>query len=173
MPKKPPKYVRQPITDVLFLWLHKQRLIAAVAREMGVNESTLSAELRPKLPLAKLGANQLVPLFDAIRRLGYGAQLDGILSRYIAELKGESADVTPLDSDLTPYVLTLYRCLSVFPAGDTLLSGIKDRAELASLSVLLQTEILPMVLRMDAMVNARLEAVPRRKLKRKRPPSRA
>ena len=95
--------------------------------------------------------------------------MDGILSRYITELKGEPADVSPLDSDLTPYVLALYRSLGAFPTGDTPLSGVKDRAELAGLSVLLRTDILPMVLRMDAMVSARLEAVPsKHKVKRRK-----
>jgi hypothetical protein len=169
MPRKPKKSPPRPITDLLYTWMHRKRIVAEVARELGVHEQTLSAELRPHHPIAKLGANQLVPMFDALRKLGYGNELDGILNRFVQELKGQAAETAPADGDLTPHVLALYRSLSALPTGDTLLSSIKDRAELAGLSVLLQTEILPMVLRMDAMVSARLEAVPgKRKRKRRR-----
>jgi hypothetical protein len=151
------------VSEALYEWLHEKRLIRAVAREMAVSESTLAAELSPERA-AKLGADELVPLIDAIRRIGYGAELNGILYQYIGQLKG-AANADVADQDLIPHVLKLSRSLGILSDCAGRISEISDEEELVRLCTMLRTEVLPVVMKMEAAVNSRLQSL--RKSQRK------
>ncbi|HEY3297001.1 MAG TPA: hypothetical protein VGL38_16325 [bacterium] len=151
------------VTQALYDWLHEKRLIRAVARDMGISESTLAARLCPNRD-GKLGADDMVPLFQAIRRIGYGAELNGILHQYIAELKGdELANVA--DQDLIPHVLKLSKSLGILSDCAARISQISDEDELASLNTMLRTEVLPVVMKMENTISSRIVAL--RKSKRR------
>jgi hypothetical protein len=151
------------VTQALYDWLHEKRLIRAVAREMAVSESTLAAQLCPGRG-AKLGADDMVPLFEAIRRIGYGAELNGILYQYIGELKG-AANADVADQNLIPHVLKLSRSLGILSECAGRISEISDEEELVRLCTMLRTEVLPVVMKMEGTVVSRLQSL--RKSKRK------
>ena len=93
------------ITKVLYEWLLKRRIISDVAAEMGLDGSTLAAKLRPKATQARLTADELIPLCQAIRKAGaqYSKELDGILHRFTRDLFGAEpvkADPTVLLSSV-------------------------------------------------------------------------
>jgi hypothetical protein len=149
---------RYSITRVLYEWLHKRRLISVVAQEMGMKDATLSAELRPTNPQAKLGADELVPLFEAIRRAGGGDAAKGILHRFISELKGEDLRNIP-DRDLVSHMLELHRSLGILSGCAARVPDIVDTSELMKLKLILRTEVLPLVLRMEAVIDARITSL--------------
>jgi hypothetical protein len=144
------------VTEALYDWMHKRRIVCAVAREMGINETTLSAELRSRRSQAKLGADQLIPLFQAIRRIGYGRELDGILHQFYAALRGEEGNTLP-DSDLVPHVLKLTCSLGILSDCAARIPQTTDEDELARLSTMLRTEVLPVILNMDSLLSSRLK----------------
>jgi hypothetical protein len=148
------------ITEVLYEWMHEKRIVTAVAREMGTLETTLSAKLRPSNPHAKLGADELAPLFQAIRRVGYGAELEGILHRFIGEIRDTEFTEIP-ETDLVPQVLALARGLGILCDCASRIPRIQDEAELTRLCIMLRTEILPVVLKMESMITARIKEMHR------------
>jgi hypothetical protein len=155
--------VSYSITQALYDWLHEKRLIRAVAREMDVSESTLASQLCPERG-AKLGADELVTLFQAVRRIGYGDELNGILYHYIAELKGsELADVS--DHDLIPHVLKLSRSLGILSECASRIAQISNEDELTSLNTMLRTEVLPVVMKMESTISSRIHALQKSKRK--------
>ena len=145
------------VTQALYDWMHEKRLIRAVAREMGISESTLAAELCPGRG-AKLGADELISLFHAIRRIGYAEELNGILYNYVGELKGtELADVP--DQDLIPQVLKLSKSLGILSDCAARIGQISDEDELTKLNTMLRTEVLPVVMRMESTISSRIHAI--------------
>jgi hypothetical protein len=150
------------ITEVLYDWLHKRRLVRAVAERMGMNPITLSAELRPTNGHAKLGADELIPLFDAIRDLGYGRELRGILQRFIAELKGKDWLSIP-DDRLEPLIVQLTRGLAFFSEFAVRVPSRTDERELMRMRTLLRTEIIPAIMRLEDTIERSLGRVRRRK----------
>ena len=145
------------VSEALYEWLHEKRLIRAVAREMFISESTLAAELSPERA-AKLGADELIPLFDAIRRIGYGAELNGILYQFLGLLKG-AANADVADQDLIPHVLKLSRSVGILSDCAGRISEISDEEELVRLCTMLRTEVLPVVMKMEAAVSARIQVL--------------
>jgi hypothetical protein len=143
------------ISETLYDWLHGKRIVAVVAREMGIKECTLSSKLRPNCPASKLGADELPELFDAIRRIGYGSELRGVLHDYVAQIEGKDTLAIP-DGDLIPHVLTLTRCLGVLSQCAGRISQISDEEELSRLRTMLRTEVLPVVLKMEDTIEARM-----------------
>jgi hypothetical protein len=134
------------------------RIASDVAREMGVPVATLSAELRPNHCSAKLGADSLVPLFKALRDLGYNAELNGILATYITELQGEEISEVS-QQDMVLMMLDLYTHLGTLSAAARRITQMKDDSELCDLEVTIRTEILPRFLAILKSVEARREAL--------------
>lgn len=139
------------ITEILYDWLHKRRLVTATAQRMGMNPITLSAKLRPSNGQAKLGADELVPLFNAIREMGYGKELAGMLHRFIADLKGRERQTIP-DEQLEPLIVQLTRGLAFFSEFAVRVPSQTNKVELARMRTMLRTEILPAVLRLEATI---------------------
>jgi hypothetical protein len=151
------------IAQVLYDWMHEKRIVLPIAREMGINPSTLAAELRQQRTQAKLGADELIPLFNAIRRIGYGSELKGILHQFVAEMEGREVADLP-DQDLIPHVLRLNRSLGILADCAARISTISDEAELARIYTMLRTEVLPVILKMESTVASRIKDI--RKSKR-------
>jgi hypothetical protein len=152
------------ITQALYDWMHERRIVSSVAREMGMNENTLSAELRSHRSQAKLGADELIPLFEAIRRIGYGRELDGIIHQFCAALHNGTPDEDN-DGDLVPHVLTLTKSLGILSECAARIPQSVDESELARVSIMLRTEVLPVILKMEDMVSARVKDLRSRRTK--------
>jgi hypothetical protein len=152
------------ITQALYDWMHERRIVSAVAREMGINENTLSAELRSHRSQAKLGADELIPLFEAIRRIGYGQELDGILHQFCAALH-DGTVVELDDGDMVPHVLKLTKSLGILSDCAARIPLTTDEDELARVSIMLRTEVLPVILKMEDMVSTRLKYLRERRNK--------
>jgi hypothetical protein len=146
------------ITQVLYDWMHEKRIVALVAREMGMIDSTLSAKLRPSNPQAKLSADELVPLFDAIRREGYEKELEGVLHEFIQALR-DPGSLLESDEPMVPLVLSLARGLGALSECAGRIASTTDEGELVKMCTMLRTEVLPVVLRMEALVDSRLKKV--------------
>jgi hypothetical protein len=146
------------IAERLYDWIHERRIMSALAQEMGVKESTLSAELRPNQSSAKLGADSLVPLCQAIRNIGYGKELDGILHEFIMDLRGTNPLSIP-DKDLVPHVIIMARGLGVLSSCAAKIPRMNNEAELVQLCTILRTELLPVIMQMDATIDARLRVL--------------
>ncbi|MFZ5432161.1 MAG: hypothetical protein ACOZB3_00155 [Calditrichota bacterium] len=143
------------IVGVLHDWMHKKRITKAVAQQMGKNENTFYAEISQRPNGAKLGADDLVPLFNAIRAIGYGDELRGILKRFISELKGLDLQKIP-DSELIPRVLHMQIGLATFLECAARIPSIMDTEELLTVRRLLNTEIVPVLMKMDYTIELRL-----------------
>jgi hypothetical protein len=156
------------ISMELYNWMNERRIESEVAREMGVPVATLLAELCPGRASAKLGADHLVPLFDAIRRIGYGREVQGILYRFVQELKGEELADAP-DDDLVPQILRMVQSLGSLSARAIRVSPDTNATELQKIRILLSTELLPVVLQMEGLVATRIESL--RTAKRRREPA--
>jgi hypothetical protein len=145
--------MKPTITQVLYEWMLEQRIISNVAREMGVSCIKLSAELRPTHSTAKLGADDLVPVFRALRKLGYAPEARGILTYFIQDLKGET-QIEP--GELIPQLLSLYQLTGVLSScASRLRESNAEEAELAKLDHLLKTRVLPVVLGIQCTVAKR------------------
>jgi hypothetical protein len=127
---------------------------------MGIKEATLSAQLRPTNPHAKLGADELIPLFQAIRNIGYGSELEGILHRFVGALRDSEHAEIP-ETDLVPHVLALARGLGILSDCAGRIPHIRDEVELTRLCTMLRTEILPVVLKMESMMASRIKDIRR------------
>jgi hypothetical protein len=143
------------ISEVVHRWLHERRIISEVAEEMGKSVSTLSAELRPSRTNAKLGADDLIPLFNAVRQIGYGRELDGILYSFIAELKGDDLPAAS-DDDLLPEVLKLTSSVGDVFQWISQPSRTENTAELERILDELQSQVLPAALQLERLVSSRL-----------------
>lgn len=149
------------ISEVLFDWLQKKRLISAVARRMNVVENTLIAQLRPSTSTSKFAADDLIALFDAIRDEGYGAELVGIVKEYTDRLHGEIKNL-PGELDMQ---VQIYRLMSgIGGITERLADSAKHSSErdLVALLNKLRTEVLPVVLQLEAILADRLDKVRRR-----------
>ena len=146
------------ITQVLYDWMHEKRIVTLVAKEMGVKDSTLSAKLRPSNPQAKLTADELVPLFEAFRRVGYGKESEGVLYEFIQALQNRDAHLEN-DETMIPLVLSLAKRLGMLSECAGKIDTINDDGELVRLCTMLRTEVLPVILRMEAIVDARLKKI--------------
>lgn len=144
------------ITRVLYDWMHEKRIVTLVAQEMGMKDCTLSAKLRPSNPQAKLSADELVQLFSAVRQVGYGKELSGILHEFVRACQG-TVEFEADGTDMIPHVLELVRGLGLLSDVAGRIATISDEEELIKLSTMIRTEILPVVLRMESLVDARLE----------------
>jgi hypothetical protein len=146
------------LSEALYEWMHKRRIVSDVAMEMGVKVVTLSAELRPTNSQAKLGVDELRPLFAAIRRIGYGKELEGILHQFVASLYDDSTEESDQE-DMYSNAVVLAKSLGMlFDCADRV-PTMRDEAELVKLSTMLRTEVLPAVLQMEKLAQSRLKTV--------------
>jgi hypothetical protein len=145
------------ISEAIYLWMLEKRITTDVATEMGKSVSTLSAELRPTRSNAKLGADDLVPLFDAIREVGYGRELDGIMFSFIADLKGESRKIVAGD-DVLSEVLRLTSGVSAIFHSASNASGGGNSAELTEMLSTLHAEVLPAALQLERILTAKIKS---------------
>jgi hypothetical protein len=146
--------MEQPISEVLYEWLTRRRLVSVVARKMGVNENTLSGKLRPAHSQARLAADELVTLFQAIRDAGYGNELRGVLHQFTESLRGHEQEGFP-DADLVPHVLSLSQSLGTLASCAARIQQITDPEELSQLLTMLRTQMLPVILKMEDTIVAR------------------
>jgi len=150
------------ITEVLFDWLQTKRLISAVARRMGVNENTLISQLRPTTNTAKFAADDLVPLFDAIRDAGYAQELVGIVREYAERLQGDIQTLGSNESEQTQ----LIRLISGVGAIAEQLADSTKRSsepELVALLNKLRTEVLPTIIQLEANLADKLTSIRKNK----------
>jgi hypothetical protein len=146
------------ITQVLYDFLHNNRIMTEVAQEMGRNSSTLSAELRPNHTRAKLGADELLPLFKAIRVIGYGDQLDGILHEFMMHARGDNVNGVT-DSDFIPLTLQVNHSVGLLSSVAERVSKSTDEKELVHASSILRAEALPVLVRMGTIIDSRLDKI--------------
>jgi hypothetical protein len=144
------------ITAVLFATLTERRITAEVARMMCVSEDTLRKQLRPDDSCAKFGADDLIPLCEAMRRLGYGHELAGILHEYVLRVLGELEAVNASGA-LQDHVMNAVSGLGgvIDYASDT--RKHEDEREISRSLDLLRTKILPAVAAMEATLDQRLK----------------
>lgn len=149
------------ISEVLFDWLQKKRLISAVARRMNVVENTLISQLRPSTSTSKFAADDLIALFDAIRDEGYGAELVGIIKEYSDRLQGEIKNL-PGEQDMQVQVYRLMSGIGGITERLADTSKHSSERDLVALLNKLRTEVLPVVLQLEAILADRLEKVRRK-----------
>ncbi|MCC6475602.1 hypothetical protein IT157_00990 [bacterium] len=150
------------ITEVLFDWLQKKRLVSAVARRMGVNENTLLSELRPTTNTAKFAADDLLPLFDAIRDVGYGYELVGIVKEYGLRLQGEIEQISGTP-DMQAQVFRLVSGIGSIAEHISDRAKHSSEADIVALLNKLRVELLPSLVELEAILADRLENVRQRK----------
>lgn len=146
------------ISEVLFDWLQKKRLISAVARRIGIVESTLISQLRPTTTTSKFAADDLIPICDAIRDAGYGRELIGILREYTDRLSGEINEL-PESQDLQGQMMKLMSGIGSISEhiGDT--AKHSKEADLVMLLNKLRTEVLPVIVQLETILADRLSAI--------------
>jgi hypothetical protein len=150
--------VSRSIVETLYYWMHSRRIESEVATEMGIPVATLSAKLSPARPQAKLGADELVPLFEAIRKIGYENELQGVIYRFVRELKGEDLQQTA-DEDLVPQMFSLLRSMGILAQIADGISRNDNVAELEKMRTMLSTEVLPVVLQMESILTSRIHVL--------------
>jgi hypothetical protein len=143
------------ISQVLFDWLSRKRLVTTVARRMGMNESTLLSQLRPSTHTAKFAADDLIPLFNAVRDAGYGDELAGILCEYTQRLTG---DIKPGNSkaDLQNQMVRLMGAIGVISSQLSDKSRHSTERDLVTLLNTLRTEVLPIIVQLENDLGDRL-----------------
>lgn len=136
------------ISHVLFDWLSQKRLVSAVARQMGMNESTLLAQLRPTTHTAKFAADDLLPLFNAVREAGYGEELAGILCEYSQRLTGEIKPEATR-ADLQNQMVKLMGAIGTISTQLSDESRHSSERDLVSLLNILRTEVMPIIVQLE------------------------
>ena len=148
------------ISKALYRWLIRRRILSEVARQMNVDESNLSAKLRANKNRTRLAADELFPLCKAIRDAGYGKELKGILHPFVEELRGADAEPTDSsESDIVTRVLALGKGMSLLFDCAARISKMTNPAEIRELKTVVRTEILPVVLQADDLLDRRLKKV--------------
>lgn len=145
------------ISSVLFDWLQRKRLISAVARRMGVNESTLMSQLRPTTNTSKFAADDLLPLCEAIRDAGYGEEMIGIIREYTDRLVGE-IKTTPESGDLQLQMVKLMSGIGSVSAMISDTARHSSEKDLVELLNKLRTEVLPIIVHLEVILSDRLAA---------------
>ena len=143
------------ITQTLFHWMKEKRIIAPVAKRMGIPYSTLVAELRSDPHQAKLGADRLAPLFQAIRASQYGHELQGLVRSFVRELEGDEP-ATVSTKDYGASLLTLVTCIGELSKSASQIKDAKSERELNRLKTMIRTEIIPAVYKLEDIIDRRL-----------------
>ncbi len=148
------------ITRTLYECLKQKRLMAAVAQRMGIPHSTLAAELQGEKFRAKLGADELIPLFRAIREVEGGAELDGILKKFVRELQGEEVDAAAAE-EFGQLLFGVIQGIGVLSQSAAQIESLNGRRELAKLKTKIRGEIIPAVYKLEDIIDSRLSAAVR------------
>jgi hypothetical protein len=146
------------ITQVLYDFLSQNRIMSEVARDMDTVISTLSAELRPTNSHAKLGADELVPIFNSIRNIGYGDKLEGILHEFYMHARGDRVNGVT-DIDFVPLTLQVNHSVGMLSQVAERVSRTSSEKELVRASAILRAEALPVLVRMGTIIDSRLEKI--------------
>jgi hypothetical protein len=146
------------ISAVLYRWMHQRRIESEVARELEIPVPTLAAKLSSRRVGVKLAADELVPLCRAIRDIGYGEELNGILFGFVRELKGEELG-NLADENLLPQILSLVRSLGYLSECADRIPRITRYDELEKIRTMLTTEVFPLVMQMENIIQSRIEAL--------------
>jgi hypothetical protein len=158
--------VNRSISRVLYEWL---RLVSEVARALGADESNLSRKLRANKYRTRLSADELFPLLDAIREAGYGEELVGMLHPFLEGMRTEAFCADPGNlmahmQKLGKGVTLLFECAARVPQ-------MNDPDEIRKLKIQVRTEVLPVVLQMEDLLDRRLEKITKSKRVRSSVPS--
>ena len=143
------------ISYTLYLWLKEKRLMEAVAKRMGKPHSTLVAELKGAKYRSKLGADELVPLFQAIRETDYRTEFEGILKKYLRELGGEQTEFVSVHQFGTLLFSVMQSVATLSKPGDRI-ENLKTARELSLMKTKIRTEIVPAVYKLEAIVDDQL-----------------
>jgi len=127
---------------------------------MRLDASTLSAKLRPNANQARLSAEELVPLCDSIRKMGYGVELDGILHRYILLLQGRRLAKAGRKTMMS-HVMKMGKGMSVLMDWADRGHATDNPEEIRRLMMMIRTEMLPEILQMESLLDRRLKRVNR------------
>lgn len=144
------------ITQVLYNFLRQNRIMADVARELDRSLATLSAELRPTNTHAKLGADELVPIFEAIRAIGWGDRLEGIITEFFLHARGDKGVNSVSETDFVPMIMQMNSTLGLVSRVAERVATSTNEKELVSTAALLRAQLLPTVVRMGTIVDMRL-----------------
>lgn len=145
------------ITATLFVWLKKRRIIHSVAQEMGIPYVTLLYELRGRARQPKLGADELVPLFRAIRAIGYEDELNRQIRHWVRELQ---VDQPNLSGDHLPDLLQLLVSnVEELSEATARLNSTESAKELMDVRNKLRTELVPAFYKLQDIVETRLEKI--------------
>jgi hypothetical protein len=149
------------ISRVLYLWMRERRVIGPAAKRLGMSTSALAAELRCAKHQAKLGADRLVPLFDALRAMNYGGELDGILDSFVRELRGGDTP-TVSQGSYRAQLMTLMKCIGVLSESSSQIRDAKSQRELQRLKTMIRAEIIPAVYKLEDIIDRRLARLQKR-----------
>jgi hypothetical protein len=120
-----------------------------------MNESTLLSQLRPTTHTSKFAADDLLPLFNAIRDAGYGDELAGILCEYSLRLSGEIKPGAN-KADLQNQMVRLMGAIGVISSQLSDISRHSSERDLVALLNTLRTEVLPIVVQLENDLGDRL-----------------
>ena len=143
------------ITSTLYHWMKEKRIIDPVARRLGMSGSTLAAELRSAPHQAKLGADRLVPLFEAIRETQYAGELDGIIKPFIRELESRHVAKVPVKSQ-GEHVRELMKCVGDLLSASAQIKDSGSAQEIERLRTKVRTEIIPAAYMLDDILARRV-----------------
>jgi hypothetical protein len=149
--------VEKSLTRVLIDWMHDRRIVSVVAQKMGVDASNLAAKLRASKYSTRLSADDLVLLCNAIRQAGYGKELRGILHSFLEGIDERVPGAEPLD--LMEHVLALTKGVSSLFDCAARIPHMSNPKEIRRLKIQLRTEVLPVVLQMEVLLDQRLKAI--------------
>lgn len=146
----------EKITLTLFEWLKSKRLIHSVAKEMGKPYTTLLYELRNRPRQPKLGADELVPLFGAIRAVGYREELDSLLKPWIGKIRGSEAESNSI-CEVQDLIDSLLRGTEAITITAVKMNPRTSGADLATFQARLRSEVLPAYAKLQSIIERKLE----------------
>jgi hypothetical protein len=149
------------ISGTLYVWLKDKRLMDAVARRMGKPPSTLAAELKSEKFRSKLGADDLVPLFRAIRETDYATEFEGVLKKFIKELGGERAETATVEQ-FGSLLFSVMQGIALLSKSADHIQNLTTAQELERLKTEIRAEIVPAVYKLEAIVDDRLTCMRKR-----------
>ena len=147
--------MNQPISHVLHEFLHTRRILAEVARRLDTKLSTLAAELNPNAGYAKFGIDDFERLCKAVREIGYGGEMDGILHEYFENLKDHKID-TETSDNLVVLSASLMSKTAALADGTMKLLDSSDDAQLQVIKQMIRSELIPTAMRLTYLIDRQL-----------------
>jgi len=146
----------EPISKILHEFLTTHRIMADVARRIDGNLSTLASELNPKCGYAKFGIDDLPRLCKAVREIGYGKEMDGILHEYFETFR-DSRPVSETTDNLAVLTSSLMAKTAALADGTAKLLNSTDDRNLRVVRQLIKSELIPTALRLGSLIDDRLK----------------